>query len=490
MTMPRTAAITTLTHGTGVPIDERFAVPMDDMLHMVDPAANPFLTIFKRLRSRPVRNYEHRWMMRQGHARRTFIGKWIKETVDSDIILGIRFDARYWNAIAAMPTANEASPDDDIRLMIYCKGAGETTDNSIIAGNIKRLAMERGRGKTRYLYNAAGAASTLQYTNAIWISGDAVDEAAMITNQEELVCDATDSVFDPADVTDGADCYVELQTPNDQIQYAQGSGLGQEMKNVSWIEKNYTEIFKDHVTVAGTLMSCDMIGPDERTLRRMETLASHASDIEKRILFKGGGTMGLGGDWGMVVGGDNPTTLMRGLGIGHASGKEGLIQSLNGNPLHAGCADAQVSASDWGTWIDFMEKLYDDQQGGSQNKLCFTSTYVIGSLTKLCMGSDSPFTLSRDVPYSGPLGLNVTRVITPFGNLDLVLHPMINGPYYKYGLILDMKNCEWRPLQGRDTRMIPDAHDRQFDGVLDWMLTEGTLELRNEWTSAIMYLTS
>jgi hypothetical protein len=498
----------TITHGTGTIHTKEFVVDMRDKIYRLDPAQNPFLVFSNMFPKVTAYNYKYEWMEREGFARRTFVGTWVNvATATPHNVLGVKLNARDWNAIAFISSdvTTEANADNMVRICVAVKDAGTAGDTFV--GHIKRSAYINGHQK-RKLYDIAGAASPLYYDNTIQLSKKcnavtgAVQGATPATYEADVIIDSSvyaggavaEFTWDGAGglPTNGDPCFVTVEYPNMQKKgYRQGSGLGKEQKKISNWYYNYTQIFKTPVSVTGTMQACRTIGGDERMKRQFENGQSHASDLEYALLFQGGGVEGV--DWGIVENYENPTTRFKGLGVGHRADKEGWIVTNNGNPFKAGAAsgkDCQITAGDMDDYIKFMERLYDDMKNGSPNKTMFTSTTFIKDMTSIAQVKNTAgfFQWMGTPAYAGTIGLNIQRIQTPFGTLDMVLHPMFTGPYRRYGLILDMKNVAIRPLNGRDTKLHVNVSSGEIDGIVDEYRTELGLELRNEGTHAIAYL--
>ena len=90
-------------------------------------------------------------------------------------------------------------------------------------------------------------------------------------------------------------------------------------------------------------------------------------------------------------------------------------------------------------------------------------------------------------------GMNVTRLISPFGELVMKTHPLWNRltggavggttdvyiAIDSWMIVLDMKELVYRPFQGDDTRWVPDQQENGLDGMKAGYLTEAGLELHH-----------
>lgn len=87
-------------------------------------------------------------------------------------------------------------------------------------------------------------------------------------------------------------------------------------------------------------------------------------------------------------------------------------------------------------------------------------------------------------------GLRVMRFVSPFGNLNVVTHYLLEGSTYGgYGIVLDMSNVRARPLQNaegsRDTRLVMNIQETDRDGRKHEYRTERGLEFGLEKTHAL-----
>ena len=491
------ALIDEILHGTQVPIEQEKVVDMKDVIYRLDPPRNPFLVFSNLFPKGTVTQLRHSWLEREGFARRTFKAKWIREVIGADTVIGIHMDAKYWNAVAlsmaGMPDYGlVADVEGLVRLKVQNVGAGETTNYRHFTGYIKRSAYENGHTRRAFV-NSAGVASSDFFYNAIQLSkkGETHTTATALASEAEVIVEPAEvnntNWPNLTGITDGDECYVTVEFPNMQTRgHKQGSGLGKESFKVSRWLYNYPQIFKTPVSVPNTMQALSYIGGPERMKRRFESGQSHASDIEFALIFQGGGIEGT--DWGLTDGSYNPLTRLKGLGVGHAEGKEGFIISNNGNPLSQDPTPMQMTAGDYSTAEDIMERLYDDISVGSQDKLMFTSLKHIRNMTAMATDAASPFTLMHSVPGGSVLGIRIMEILTSFGTLRMIHHPMFAGAYERYGVILDMKNITLMPLPGRDTHLVTDVTSKEIDGVTDEFRTELTLEIRHEHTHGIVYL--
>ena len=491
-------------HGTGVPITKEVVVDMKEVLYRLDPSQNPFMVLANMMPKQEAHNIKYEWMQREAFSRRTFPAKIHNETLDTDeIVLSISFDAKYWNAISLyMHTdgedpafADEASLSTiaPARIRVRPIDAGTASTHDFL-GWIKRSAYEERRNGTLTPVSVTDGVtkSTNVYYSALQLSKDATSEATIDdeASEADLIVDngGINGSFDPAEWDDGDACYVTVESHNMQVQGSkQGSGLGVEQYKISQHLHNFTQIFKSPLSITDTMKNVMYIGGDELTKRRWETGQSHATDIEAAIMFQAGGTEGT--DWGIIDNSYAPKTRFKGLGVGMVTaGKAGWLTTNNPDQGGPNATLCTITTNDFTSYMDMMEAVYDDMKAGSQDKVMFCGTRFFKDLSLMALTGTTPaFTMNIEGSGSAAsIGVDIKKIITPFGALSLIHHPMFAGIYQNYGLILDMKNISLRPLRGRDSKLHIDIGSAEIDGQIDEFRTEMGIEVRHEHTHAIV----
>jgi len=489
-------------HGSGVPITKEAVVDMREVIYRLDPAQNPFLVLMNGLPQRECHNIKYEWMEREAFSRRYFPATFHLFDGGTEHAMAISFDAKYWNAIGlymlagADPAfANEASLSSvaPVRMTISPTVAGGTKTGDIY-GWLKRSAYEARRNGSLTMTTVTEGVDTSTYYNAIQLTKDGTTDTTLEgeTSEADLIIDAgvASGSMAESDWTDGAQCYVTVESHNQQVKgYSQGSGLGVETYKISQHLHNYTQIVKTPLSVTGTMKSIQYIGGPELTKRRFESGQSHGTDIECAIMFQGGGTEGVDGDWGILDNSYRPKTRLKGLGVGvTTAGKAGWITT--NNPDHGGhnAALMTLTTASYTDYVDMMEAVYDDMKAGSQDKVLFCGTRIFKDLSLMALPGASPaITLNLDYTNgASKIGVNIKSLLTPFGNLSLVHHPMFAGQIMNYGLMLDTKNIELRPLVNRNTKLHIDVSSDEIDGQTDEFRTEFGIEVRHEHTHAIV----
>jgi hypothetical protein len=133
-------------------------------------------------------------------------------------------------------------------------------------------------------------------------------------------------------------------------------------------------------------------------------------------------------------------------------------------------------------FLDFLEPIYTIP-GGSQNKVAFCGSRVLGVMTQYAESLGQIFLEPGDKTY----GLQIRTLIHAWGELKLVNHPLMSEhPIWTNNMfIIDTKNVMYRYLDGRDTRFLKDRQGNGEDKVVHEFMTKCSLELRHPRTHGI-----
>ena len=181
----------------------------------------------------------------------------------------------------------------------------------------------------------------------------------------------------------------------------------------------------------------------------------------------------------------NPKRTFMGFGL---NGSGGAVVSNDGRSN----SDFQVSVAGDATDIDDLDavsaNIFADTISGSMSKVAFCSNKWLKTLVKAVRKSDGA-TLNAEMGKGATSGLRVTKHHGPVGELSFIVHPLLNGAYEDYALVVDPANVEMRPLAQSDMQLRDDIVKDGTDGTVSEWLYEGAPEIRNEQTHAILKLT-
>lgn len=127
--------------------------------------------------------------------------------------------------------------------------------------------------------------------------------------------------------------------------------------------------------------------------------------------------------------------------------------------------------------------------GDPQSKTLFASQIVLEAINTY---PRSKLQIVQSDSGKTSYGLDVKRFISPFGNLTVVQHNLLEGSKYGgHAFILDLSRMARRPLVGngedRDTKIRTNIQAPGYDGRKDEILTEQGLEFGQEAAHALIH---
>jgi hypothetical protein len=122
---------------------------------------------------------------------------------------------------------------------------------------------------------------------------------------------------------------------------------------------------------------------------------------------------------------------------------------------------------------------------GSGSKLAIASGVGVSALNKFPASKQQ--TKNDETTY----GMNVTHYTSPFGDLNLVYHRMLEGTKYGgYIIVVDMEEVAYRYLGNdqvsRDTKVLQDRQPRDQDGTKSEYLSEIGLQFGQQRTHGVL----
>ena len=155
----------------------------------------------------------------------------------------------------------------------------------------------------------------------------------------------------------------------------------------------------------------------------------------------------------------------------------GVLESLNSTPNKLEKTLATVTQDDMD---GFIQKVMNY---GSQSKLFLVSPSILGLFTK--WAKDKLMVTSNETKF----GMNVLTYVSPYGELKMVKHPLLVDGYDGLGIVLDMDQVSYRPLTGRDTKLLTNIQEADEDGERDMYLTEAGVQVKLPKMHGIVKLT-
>jgi hypothetical protein len=220
---------------------------------------------------------------------------------------------------------------------------------------------------------------------------------------------------------------------------------------------NYTQIFEEPYAQSGSLMaSAFQVSPADWPQQARKAAIEHALDIEDAFLF---------GKKALITGGEGERRLTG-----------GVLSFISTNQTDAG---GDLSEAEWNA-ANLQGFRY-----GSGSKLVLASGVAVGALNKF------PASKIQTRQDESTYGINVSHYITPFGSVNLVYHPRLEGTKYSgFAIGLDMEQVAYRYLgndeESRDTHIRQNVQEKDRDGRKDLVFTECGLQLGLEQTHFVL----
>lgn len=226
---------------------------------------------------------------------------------------------------------------------------------------------------------------------------------------------------------------------------------------------NYTQIYRTSFESTGTLIASDMFTrPHDWDYNAAQAGAEHKKDQEYTRLF--------GRPSEDLSGGSNGQPLRTTGGVFHYV--QTNVQDLSGS-------SGVLTESEFWAWCDPAFRY------GSRHKLLLASRLVTSVLNEF------PRAKLITVDRASTYGVDVQRLVSPFGTMDVVTHNMLEGEVYGgTAVLLDMQQIKRRHLanskENRDTHIRTNIQPPDMDGRKDEYLTEDGLEFGLERCHAIL----
>lgn len=217
---------------------------------------------------------------------------------------------------------------------------------------------------------------------------------------------------------------------------------------ITTTKSNFTQIKRTTVHLSRTLSETNMYGPDERSRLRAKAMAEHGRDWEQILLH----------------GTKSEDTSTAATPIRMAGG---LDEHITTNSLAAGGALTENE------FIDFVgDVMRFKVDGGSGSRALLASREILNTMST--WGGDKLQTR----PGSGKYGFAITTYVSPYGDIDIVYHPLLEQGYAGTGYLVDMSGIMIRPLHRTEMKTNIQANDE--DGFKDEILTEQSFSFINE----------
>lgn len=230
---------------------------------------------------------------------------------------------------------------------------------------------------------------------------------------------------------------------------------------------NYTQIFRNTLGMTRTAQKTKLRTGSQVAESKRECLELHTVEMERAAWL---------GEKSEDVSGSEPRRT-----------SQGIIPFIRLNSPSENKIDWQTfnsGAKNLTTMLMALEQLF---RWGSSEKMGYCGNTAMLTLQNLVRLNSDGIRLETN---QKEFGMNVSRLITPFGELVLKTHPLFNritggvNTTAYYGLdstivACDMDKMVWRPLTDSDTKYESGYETPGQDGMLSGYLTEGGYEFHH-----------
>lgn len=218
---------------------------------------------------------------------------------------------------------------------------------------------------------------------------------------------------------------------------------------------NYTQIFRNAFSITETTRNSRLYGGDELAYQRKKVAIEHMVDIERAFLF-----------------GKRREDLS---GAAPQRSTGGVFEFITSNVEDV---NGTLSISLLENFIRVVMRY------GSQDKVFFCSRLLTSVISLLAQGK------VQMRPLDETFGIAVSTYISPHGRVNIIPHNLLEGSptteYGGHGILLDLEDLYYRPLNNRDTKLRINIQSPDEDQEKDEYITEAGLMLTNEVKHGVM----
>ena len=257
-------------------------------------------------------------------------------------------------------------------------------------------------------------------------------------------------------------------TDNDELRrignaFEGGSGADTAKTVQVDVVNNYCQIFKTSLKLTGTEMATTLYGGADLPLRQKMAGIEHAMKVESAFLF--------GQKYERTTASTtNPATSHP------IRTTAGILSFISSNTL----STASLTEATFNN--DFLRHVMTADKNYRKKRTLFVSPLVGAVMNQWANGK------IHLVPSDKTFGITVNRYLSFFGEINIVMHPLLEGTAYSgYGIAVDLENVGYRYLAGRDTKLELDIIKDGTDARTDQFLTECGLMVRLEAVHGYIY---
>lgn len=216
---------------------------------------------------------------------------------------------------------------------------------------------------------------------------------------------------------------------------------------------NYTQIFKTSYELTNTATKTHVRTGDPVQNDKKRKAFDHARDIEMAVLF----------------GNKSETTGPNGKPMRTMDGLRKYINSATSSVM---------SATTVANFLAAAYKVFDFDSPAGDVRAAFCGNGALNNLNLMVQSN-----ANSEIQFGGVVkqyGMNFREFIMPQGSLLLRTHPLLNrhSMYTNSMFIIDFSAIRYRPLRGRDTRMMDDIQNKDEDLKRGQWITEAGIEVR------------
>lgn len=228
--------------------------------------------------------------------------------------------------------------------------------------------------------------------------------------------------------------------------------------------QNYCQIFKTSLELTGTLQATTLYGGPDLPFRQKQAGIEHAMKIESAFLF------------GQQY--ERLTTSTTNAATTHPiRTTRGILKFISSNALSV---DGSLSEATFNQ--EFLRYVFTADKNYRKKRTLFVSPLVGAIMNQWANGK------IELVPSDKTFGISVNRYLSFFGEVNIVLHPLLEGNEYSgYAIAVDLENVGYRYLPGRDTKLETDILQNGYDTRIDQLLTECGLKVTLEGVHGYAY---
>ena len=311
--------------------------------------------------------------------------------------------------------------------------------------------------------------------NTLWEVWDSVGETLrgnLILTEDSSATTAKFKNLGAAFTTVSGDRFVMIGNAQEEGRVAPDA-WHDELK-VVW---NQCQIHRMPVEITGTLAQASLRGANKELARlRSDKMAEHKIGIEKSLLF---GASPLGTNLSEA---DTFTDLDKLTGLNDKTSRTtvGLVRALQLYGATTGdykSVFTVTSATTYGDLVDILETVFQ-YVPMSGVKDTFTGAGALGWWSKRAMEKNSGFVINQDSADRNIAGQKVRTLITPHGDLNLILTHSFKYEHKNQMLMADPTNLEY--VQYRPSKFSTNIKtDDGYDGVKDEYFSDSGIGITN-----------